>query len=440
MKFPMLNAAGRLMGAMGLSNLPNYLQTRSGMPGKRPRGGSSSKFGKRRKTYRARRNRLNAARSRTKSRTKSKFKRIRRAIAQYPKDLNKEKCFLTVGKQQIAPKSIGFLQMVDNWTYVISSLVGYQGIYSLRQFFTKKQLIGYDNTSAANTLGQWRYTPWARVVNEFATGNKEFHGGITQHWTGNEPADKAAMFAQKDWNIFLTTMDLMCTLTSLVNVNQNIKILWCTPRVATDIDPLSMWDKCLEDTQKPYEATGSATNILDPNIKAGSLRKDFPFQDPRMHKNWNKHWKCLKVHKFTLAPGDHHEIKVNCKLNKMINMRLFDEWAGEYKPGVTIVPIIIAQGAPILAVEEGAADEGGNRPFVAEKMVYSKTKLGINMSAKIHFKELPSNQWNKASIQTGESFGNIAPTTVGGRVAFRLINDIEQVEELVTAEAPPTEN
>lgn len=439
MKWPMVNAAGRLMGAMGLSNLPNYLQTRSGMPGKRPRGGGSTKFAKRRKTNRARASKLNRYRSRTKTRTKRKRSKIRRAIAQFPKDLNKEKCFITLGRQMTPPKATGFLQLVDTWTKVMSSQMGYQAVYNLREYFNKSQLIGFDN-SITNTDDKWYWVPYSVVVNQFATGSKTFTGDGT-YLQGNEPVAKNEFYARKDWNVFATTMDLMTTITSLVNVNQNVKILWCTPKVSTDINPIDLWDKCIEDTQKNLVSLpNDNSNIKSAVTMKGSLRKDLPFQDPRAHKNWNKSWNCVKVHKFTLAPGDHHEIKVNLKLNKMINMRFLDEWAGKYKPGVTLYPIIIVQGAPVLAVEEGAADGGGNRPFIAEKMVYSKTKVGVNMSAKIHFKELPSNQWNSARIQNQENYGNIQSTVEGGRMVFRLINDIEQVEEVTTAEQPPVEN
>lgn len=435
----MVNAAGRLIGAMGLSNLPNYLQTRSGMPGKRPRGGGSTKFAKRRKTNRARASKLNRNRSRTKTRTKRKRSKIRRAIAQFPKDLNKEKCFVTLGRQMRPPKATGFLQLVDTWTKVFSSKNGFQAVYGMREFFNKSQIIGFNATNV-NSNENWWWVPYSFVVNQFATGSKTYHTGEVANLVNGPTANKSELYNRKDWNIFATTMDLMTTISSLVNVNQNVKILWCTPKVSTDIDPISLWDKALEDEQKNFPIQGdNNTNIKSTETIAGSLRKDIPFQDPRAHKVWNKSWQCVKVHKFSLAPGDHHEIKLNLKLNKMFNMRFLDEWAGKYKPGLTLYPIIIVQGAPVLAVEEGPAVDNV-RPIIAEKMVYSKTKVGVNMSAKIHFKELPSNQWNSSKIQTQESYGDIASTVAGGRVVYRLINDIEQVEEVTTAEQPPVEN
>jgi len=178
-------------------------------------------------------------------------------------------------------------------------------------------------------------------------------------------------------------------------VGSEIKILWLRAKKDMDAnsEPSVFWGSILTSRGSERATYVSATS---PNVygTTGTMTKEMPGCSPLELVEFKKLWELAHYEKFNLSAGDSKKFSITYKVNKVFEynqIRNAKAQGLKYIGGVSIVPLIIYQGHPVL---NGAASQVNQRP------TYGKTTIGWIAQNKFRFGAVKGTMFQRTQLGT----------------------------------------
>lgn len=235
---------------------------------------------------------------------------------------------------------------------------GRQAVYQLVEL--NKDMLNGPITDNCNTAGRWPVTLF-----DFDPNSK-----IT---SGQNPYNANLSLQNFTQIVNIERVNYKLELYNASSVAQTCYVYWFMTSKATDQTPLQLWteDCTTEGFQKPL--ADSRLNFADPATTIGRANPFYYGQYPNTP-SVRKFYKVLRVNKFVLQGGDSRKYQSIFHINRAIHEQTLNEMTNDPIPGVTIYPMIITRGSPVIA-----SDNGQSAP------TYSQVKLGVLTNVKYTF-------------------------------------------------------
>lgn len=304
---------------------------------------------------------------------------------------------ISVGSpSKIIGKSEGVFHYFNQNQWVMTGTQGFQVVDFPEVLFTNDQLIG--NTS--NQRGeryQWADDPF--TLNPFrARPTSAVYPVAPAGVEGNE-------------TLYIKNVRLGYEFLSMTPVPQFVSVYWLMPKYDTEENPIDTWNTILASLYSGQNSSTTSNTVLNPIATPGYSGVNQPGNNPFHFRDFIKQWKCLKVQKIALPPGEQVNLNFNINFEKVMRKSTLLTRETQFLAGLTVFPLVIVRAGLV-----GLKDEGLPQ---ATEVSYGECKVGVITNQNITFGSLPV-----TNRDTSRYYGGIVFSTIDEQ---RVLDDEDAV-------------
>lgn len=294
-------------------------------------------------------------------------------------------------------KTLGKFKYENLKQYVPSqNSTGTQLVTIAPHVFTKSQMVG-DTSSTVTDFNRWSDDPFLFNYNSTVPANAVYNN---TPFPSIVDADKIA----------INKLQYDLQLVNLKSISAEIQVYWFLCKRATNNAPWETWSEAVENEEGNLQTSAThRTTFGTTTVTAGRKTRDVYGTDPMNYKLFKSFWKPIGSHNVILQPGDVHNMRWNCVMNKVYTRKFLKEQTSQFVAGLSICPMIIGRGQIV-----GLSTDGST---AAQEVSYSPVHIGMVGNVKIQFAQVPANRITQSRVYEGQ--------IVGGSYVGRQINDTD---------------
>lgn len=147
----------------------------------------------------------------------------------------------------------------------------------------------------------------------------------------------------KDQYLVIKNCDETLQVKNFTSTATTVQIYWF---ICKNNDALHPYNE-ITDELTDYVRGQSAASVLTSNSKSGYLvnPKYMPNYSPGNCKQWKNNWRMFHVESFVLESNEEVKFLIHHSINRVLSKDNIDENTGDYIPGLTVCPLVFANGA-----------------------------------------------------------------------------------------------
>lgn len=277
-------------------------------------------------------------------------------IAQH-NDLSIHNCGVRIFGVQKPIRSKGIVNYQNLQQWVMTQSQGYQCVDFPEVILTRYPLTGL---TSGDRTERYRLADDLFAVNPYST--------FVPNTVFPAPAPEVSLSDL----IHISKVNSKMQMLSLMNVPCIVKVYYCTPIYDTDINPIDCWNNVMLSKNLTQGAADHTNTLANVSTLPGYSQSIIVGQNPFIHKEFRKQWKCLSTVKVILQPGSQINYSTMFMYNRTISRSTLLSREAIFLRDITIFPLFIIQGGMV------GLSEGSNlETQLSREVSYAPIKVGV---------------------------------------------------------------